>query len=172
MEAVSRLMDLPQIQPLLLWDTIIPATAVVLGAGKRTPPFLLLLTVQNVPGFGSGEIRLLIDPGEIREDLIAQLRRTYDSSRLVELAAIAVTALGLHHAGGHEIVDIAIRGSAADYLVDVTRHHLEIAGRSRRGDFETAWEQRRKRLSVHVGGGYYISVIEFETPSGRLAFVE
>src|SRR5262249_35811803 len=54
----------------------------------------------------------------------------------IELAAIALAGLALYHGGGHEIVDVAVRGSGADYLVDAGRHLLEIAGRSRRSDFE------------------------------------
>jgi hypothetical protein len=96
--------------------------------------------------------------------------RTYEPFRLVELAAIAIAGLGLYHAGGHEIRDIALRGSGADYLVDEFNHPLEIAGRSRRTDFDVAWGQRWRRLSDCSAGGFYVCVAEFETPSGRLAF--
>ena len=101
---------------------------------------------------------------------MAQVRRTYEPSRLVELAAIAIAGLGLHHAGGHEIVDVAVRGSAADYLVDQAQQHLEIAGRSRRSDFDTAWRQKWQRLTDLWGSGFYLSVAEFEGRTGRLAF--
>jgi hypothetical protein len=107
----------------------------------------------------------------VPEELLAKVRRTYEPSRLIELAAIAVAAFGLHRAGGHQIVDVARRGSGADYLVDDMRHHLEIAGRSRRRDLDAAWQQKQQRLTVRSGPGFYICVVEFESPAARLAFV-
>jgi hypothetical protein len=68
------------------------------------------------------------------------------------------------------MVDVARRGSAADYLVDAARHHLEIAGRSRRRDLETAWEQKQPRLLERSQRGCYLCVTEFETFTGRLVF--
>jgi hypothetical protein len=64
--------------------------------------------------------------------------------------------VGLHPAGGHEIRDIALRGSAADYLVDESNYLLEIAGRSRRGDFGSAWQQKWQRLTARMGSGFYV----------------
>jgi hypothetical protein len=55
-------------------------------------------------------------------------------------------------------------------LVDDESHLLEIAGRSRRSDLESAWRQKWQRLSDTVGAGFYICVAEFETPAGRLTF--
>lgn len=153
MDVPVRLTDLPVMHPELLWETIIAATAAVLGEEAASPPHPFALTVENVPGFGSDECRLLIDPQEVGVKQLAQVRRTYEPSRLVELAAIAVAGLGLHAAGGHEIIDVAVRGSGADYLVDHARHHLEVAGRSRRGDFETAWHPRWERLTDRWGAG-------------------
>ncbi len=101
---------------------------------------------------------------------MVRLRRTYEPSRLVELAGIAIAGLGLYHAGAHEIRDIALRGSVADYIVDEANHLLEIAGRSRRSDFSAAWQQRWQRLSEGRSGGFYVCVAEFETPAGQLAF--
>jgi hypothetical protein len=72
--------------------------------------------------------------------------------------------------GGHEIVDVAVRGSGADYLVDASRHLLEIAGRSRRSDFEATWQQRLQRLRERATGSFYLCVLELETPAGRLLF--
>jgi hypothetical protein len=69
-------------------------------------------------------------------------------------------------------MDIALRGTSADYLVDAASHHLEIAGRTRRSDFGTAWEQRRDRLKERSDAGYYVCVAEFETPAVRLGFVD
>jgi hypothetical protein len=98
------------------------------------------------------------------------VRRTYELSRRVELAAIALTGLALYHGGGHEIVDVAVRGSGADYLVDPAQHLLEIAGRSRQADFEVAWQQRLQRLRARATGSFYLWVIELESPAGRLMF--
>lgn len=170
MDVPVRLLDLPAMHPELLWETIITATAAVLDQGGTEPPYPFGLAVENVLGFGSEECRLLIDPEGVSAIRLAQVRRTYEPSRLVEMAAIAITALGLHSAGGHEILDIAIRGSAADYLVDQAHHHLEIAGRSRRSDLEAAWRQRWERLADQWGSGFYLCVAEFERSTGRLAF--
>jgi hypothetical protein len=171
MDALVRLVDLPGMHPNLLWDTIIPATVAVFADIGASAPHSLVLTVQGVPGFGSAEVRLLIDPGSVSPELLAKVRRTYEPSRLIELAAIAVAALGLHRAGGHQIVDVARRGSGADYLVDETHHHLEIAGRSRRRDLDMAWQQKQQRLTVRSGPGFYVCVAEFESPAARLAFL-
>jgi hypothetical protein len=158
------------LHPELLWETITTAaTAVFEGTGAE-PPFPFRLVFENIPGTGSGECCLLLDPRGIAADRTARVRRTYEPFRLVELAAIALAGLGLNHAGGHEIVDLSVRGSAADYLVDQARHRLEIAGRSRRVDFEAAWRQKWERLTDLWGSGFYLFVAEFETPAGRLAF--
>jgi hypothetical protein len=47
---------------------------------------------------------------------------------------------------------------------------LEIAGRSRKSDFEAAWQQRLLRLAERTTNGFYLCVIEFETLTGRLLF--
>ncbi len=169
MDVRLRLRNLPEMHSHLLWDTIIPATAAVLGETGATAPYSVGLTIQDVPGFGSGKMRLLLDPGRLSPDRLAKLKRTYEPSRMVEMAAIAVAGLALHHTGGHEIVDLALRGSRADYLVDEGRLLLEIAGRSRHVDFEAAWQQKEQRLAKR-GGGFYVCVTEFETPAARLAF--
>jgi hypothetical protein len=133
--------------PRLLWDDIIGATVALMSHVAPTP-FPFRLTVENVPRFGTAELQLAIRPWGISAKRVNQLLRTYEASRLVELAAIAIAGLGLYHAGAHEIRDIAIRGTAADYLVDEDNHLLEIAGRTRRSDFGSAWQQKWKRLSA------------------------
>jgi hypothetical protein len=170
MDVAVRLIDLPAMHPELLWETVLTAAAAVFKETAFEPPYTFTLAVENVLGFGSDECRLVIDPIGVSAARIAQVRRTFESSRLVELGAIAVTGLVLHHVGGHEIVDIAVRGSAADYLVDQAHHHLEIAGRSRRSDLEFAWRQKWERLAHLWGSGFYLCAAEFETLSGRLAF--
>jgi hypothetical protein len=91
------------------------------------------------------------------------------SHRLVELAAIAVAGLALFCAGGHQIRDVSLRGTSADYLIDDERHLLEVAGRSRKKDFSAAWNERWRRLA-EGSTGFYVSVTEFETPASRLGF--
>jgi hypothetical protein len=171
MDVLLRLTDLPTMHPDLLWESIIAAAAAVLGEQGVAPPYPFTLAIENVMGLGSEKCRLLIAPTGVAANQTARARRTFDPSRLVELAAIAVAGLALHHAGGHEMLDVAARGSAADYLVDRAGHHLEIAGRSRRSDLEVAWRQRWERLQERGGGGFYLCVTEFEGATGRLAFV-
>ena len=89
---------------------------------------------------------------------------------LIELAAIAIAGLALFAAGGHQIRDVALRGTSAHYLVDADGHLLEVAGRSRRIDFDAAWQVRWERLLGRPGSRFYVCVCEFESPSARLAF--
>src|SRR5260370_4056380 len=140
------LLDLPRIHPLLLWQPIIPATCLVFRQRGIEPPFRFVLAVEDVPGFGTNLLELLIDPTGISTAVIERCQRTFEASRHIEFAAIAIAGLGLHLAGNHELVDVARRGSAADYLVDAARHHLEIGGRSPRRDIDAAWEQKQPRL--------------------------
>ena len=133
-------------------------------------PLILSLEMKDMPSYGSGQIDLQIVKGGITSGQIGKVRRTYESHRLVELAAIAVTGLGLFAAGGHQIRDIALRGSSADYLVDEENYLLEVSGRSRRSDFQAAWDARWNRLSGRPASGFFVCVLEFETPAGRLAF--
>ena len=166
----ARLTDLPDMHPNLLWDSIIAATAAVFAERQRQDTYVLGASIENVPNFGGAETDLRIQFRGIIEDDIGKARRTYDAHRLVELSAIAIAGLLLFKAGGHRIRDIALRGSSADYLVDDENHLLEVAGRSRRADFSSAWENRRTRLSDKHADSYYLCVAEFETPRCRLAF--
>jgi hypothetical protein len=90
--------------------------------------------------------------------------------RQVELASVAIAGLALHYAGNHEIRDIAFRGTAADYLVGEEGYLLEVAHIWRRTDFAAAWGQKWDRLSEQFGSGFFLCVVEFETPAGRLWF--
>jgi hypothetical protein len=170
MEIATALLGLAEMHPELEWHEIAAATVAVLEDGGFEAPFEVRLDLTNVPGFGSERLTLQIDRVGIPAERVARVRRTYEPHRRVELAAIALTGLALYHGGGHEIVDVAARGSGADYLVDSARHLLEIAGRSRRGDLETAWEQRLRRLRERAPGSFYLCVTEWETPAGRLLF--
>jgi hypothetical protein len=90
MDALVRLVHLPGMHANLLWDTIIPATVAVFADLGAPAPHPLLLTVQAVPGFGSQEIRLLIDPHGVSPELIAKVRRTYESQRRRHSARLAI----------------------------------------------------------------------------------
>jgi hypothetical protein len=170
MDAVARIADLAIMHPRLLWDDIGAAAAAVLAELTTPAPYLLVMVVRDVSNFADRTLRLTIDTDGVSAEQVARVRRTYEPSRLVELAAIAIAGLALYHAGRHEIRDVALRGSAADYLVDDANHLLEIAGRSRRSDWGVAWEQRWERLSRDSGIGFYVCVVEFESPAGQLAF--
>lgn len=170
MDVSVRLVDLTLMHPSLLWEDIVAAAVAVLGETGTQAPFPFALTVQDIPGFGSDQLRLDVDPTGVALEHVERLRRTYESARLIELAAIAIAGLGLYYGGGHEIRDVALRGSGADYLVDESNHLLEVAGRSRRRDVRVAWQQRWQRLIERIGSGFYVCVAEFETPAGRLAF--
>jgi hypothetical protein len=169
-EVHCRLQDLPILHPRLLWETIILAGASVLGSADRPSPYAFHIHAEDIPGFGSGELILSIDPGDFEGESILRLQRTFELSRQVELAAIAVAGLALAHSGGHEIVDVALRGSAADYLVGEPRSRLEIAGRSRRADLESAWQLKWSRFSLMSDEPCFVFVVEFETLTGRLGF--
>jgi len=147
-------MALTTLHPRLLWDDILAATVAVLSETCPQSPFPFTLTVQDLPGFGSEQLRFAIDPVGVAADHVRRLQRTYEASRLVELAAIAIAGLGLYYGGGHEMRDVALRGSGADYLVDEVHHLLEVAGRSRRRDFGVAWQQRWQRLSERLESGF------------------
>lgn len=172
MEIAARLLDLKRMHPRLLWDDISAALVAILGDSASRPVLSMELIVRDMPGFGSESMQMAINLDGISASHVARLRRTFESSRLVELAGIAIAGLGLYYAGGHEIRDVALRGSAADYLVDDANHLLEVAGRSRASDASAAWEKRRERFTARRSGGFYICVVEFETPAGQLAFFE
>ena len=165
-----RLADLPEMHPSLLWDDIAAAAVAAFEDRSFAPPFELPMNIEHVPGYGSGELTLEILDQGISAVRIEKLRRTMEAHRLVELAAIAIAGLALHAAGGHMIRDVALRGSSADYLVGEENHLLEVAGRSRRRDLQAAWDDRWSRIESRRRSGFFVCVVEFESPSGRLAF--
>ena len=165
-----RLADLPDMHPCLLWDDILAATVAVFEDRGTPTPFRCSLRFEDVPAYGTEEVDLEIVRSGVSGGAFGKARRTYEAHRLVELAAIAVAGLALFHGGGHQIRDVSLRGTSADYLVDHEGHMLEVAGRSRRSDFRSAWHVRWQRLVARGGAGFYLFVVEFETPAGRLAF--
>jgi hypothetical protein len=172
MAVALQLVDLPGLHSRLYWEPIIVATAAVLSRGASTTPHHFALAVEGVHGFGTDVLEIDIGTEDVRPDEVERLRRTVEPSRQVELAAIAIAGIGLHLAGGHQIVDLAVHGSGADYLVDAARVPLEIAGRSRRRDLDLAWQLKEQRLLEQRESGVYICVCEFATLTGRLGYLE
>jgi len=170
MKVSVELADLSLAHPHRLWRDIRLAAISVMVADGRKSPFHFDLSVQEVPGFDDDALQMTIEPGKFREADLARVRRTYEASRLIEFAAVAIDGLGLYHAGSHQIQGVALRGTGADYLVDEEQYPIEIAGRSKRSDLEAAWRQKWRRLSASIGQDFYVCVAEFETPSGRLAY--
>ena len=123
---------------------MVDAVAVLDERGSAS--FQFTLEVQDVLSYGSGQVDLQIVKGGVASRHIDKVKRTYEAHRLIELAAIAVAGLGLFAAGGHQIWDVALRGSSADYLVDEENYLQEVSGRSRRSDFQIAWDSRWNRL--------------------------
>ncbi len=156
----------------LLWDDIIAAAVAVFDDRGLSAPFPLSLNIADVPAFGSGQIDVQIVKRGVPNHQVLRVRRTFETHRLVEFAAIAVAGLGLFAAGRHQIRDVALRGSSADYLIDDENYLLEVAGRSRRADLQSAWDVRWNRLADHRNSGFFVCVSEFETPSARLAYAK
>jgi hypothetical protein len=172
MAVAIQLVDLPGLHSRLYWEPIIVATAAVLSRSGASPPHRFALGVEGVHGFGTEVIEIEIGTEDIRPDDIERLRRTLEPSRQIEHAAIAIAGIGLHLAGGHQLVDLAVHGSGADYLVDAARIPLEIAGRSRRRDLDLAWQQKEQRIRERRESGVYICVCEFATMTGRLGYLD
>ena len=146
MKVEVLLSDLRRWHPWLLWDNILAATVAVLSRAGNRRRYAVPLAVENVPGFRGEELVLLLNPKGIARKAVSRVSRTFELSRLVELAAIGVAGVALYSAGQHIISDVAERDSGADYVLDDGRHRLEIAGRSRRVDLRNAWEERRLRF--------------------------
>ncbi len=70
------LLDLPRMHPLLLWQPIIPATCLVFRQRGIEPPFRFVLAVEDVPGFGTDVLELLIDPTGMSTPVIERCQRT------------------------------------------------------------------------------------------------
>jgi len=169
MDVAVRLTELTVMHPNLHWGDIIGAAANVLTKNAATLSAIFDLALENIPSAETDHLRLSISAEGLHATELAKVQRTYDSGRLVELAAIAIAGLGIYHGVGLEIRDVAKRGSGADYLVGPS-HLLEIAGRSRRSDAGFAWEQRWERLAGRCSDGFFLCVAEFESFTGRLAF--
>ena len=106
MEIATSLVELAEMHPNLEWQEISAATVAVLDDCGLEAPFTFPLDLIDLPGFGTKRVRLVIDRVGIPARRVAGMRRTYETSRRIELTAIAIAALALYHGGGHEIVDV------------------------------------------------------------------
>jgi hypothetical protein len=165
-----QLTDLYGLHPLLAWDELIGATALVMRE-KKIAPFRCDIEIVDVPLFDGDGLQLVIHADGINVGQLAKRKRTIERPRLIENAAIALAGLVIYHACGFEIKDVAFRGSGGDFLVGDAYHLLEVTGRSRRGDFESAWRQHWDRLREAAGAGFFLFAVEFQTPRARLAFL-
>ena len=129
MRVNADIAELTVMHPRLLWDDIGAALVAVLKERHlgRGPIHIELMTV-GLPSYDSEQLSIAIELGHVEAGRVSALRRTDEAPRLVELAAIAVAALGLYYAGGHEIRDVALRGSAADYLVKAIHVDNPVTG--------------------------------------------
>jgi hypothetical protein len=146
LEIAIRLSDLPSMHPRLLWDEIMTAfvaTSIDAGGGS---PFSFFLETINLPNYGDRFLQLSIDLEGVADNYVVRVKRTYEPSRLVELAAIAIAGLALFQAGNHEIRDIALRGTGADYLVDETNQFWKSLGD--RGKVTLASLGSRERIGL------------------------
>jgi hypothetical protein len=164
-----RLTELQRLHPRLEWNDIIAAASIVLEE-SGAPPYLVNVEVVNTPGFSEQNLQLAIQPGRISTKRLAMRRRTFEHFRLVELAAIALAGLSVYHAGGHVIQGVAAFGSGADYVLDKEEALLEITGRSRGTDFESAWRRHWRRLVENESEGFYLFAVDFQSLKGRLAY--
>jgi hypothetical protein len=169
MEVEVQLADLNYLHPELEWRDLIGAAAILLGE-KSASPFQFKVEISDVPSFDDDILQLAISADGLNLAQLAKQRRTLETSRLVELAAIALGGLALYHAAGQEIVSVAASSTGADYALAVEGHLLEVTGRSRRRNFESAWSQHWSRLTASAKGHFYLFAAEFQTPKGRLAF--
>lgn len=135
---ILELADLPIRHPALVWDAIVLATVAMLNPSGESDRISFRFEIDNVPQFGSETTDVELSFPQLARSRISQFRRTYEPHRLVEFAAIGIAGVVLAYAGGHEIRDMALRGTAADYLVDAEGYLLEIAGRTRRVDCDSA----------------------------------
>jgi hypothetical protein len=72
MEVACRLVDLSEMHPGLLWESIVLAAAAILQERFDSVHYRLTLDVRNVPGFGTDELILNIDPDGIDMGRIAR----------------------------------------------------------------------------------------------------
>lgn len=170
MEITTPLTELSAIHPNLVWSQLIAACAAVLGPTRERTSHRLEVGLGGISSFDDDKIILQIQTTRIDPGEVLGVARTFEPSRLVEMAAIVVAALVLFHVAHLEIRDVALRGSRADYLVGERGYLLEVGGRSRQQDLAAAWRDKWAGLLEREVGGFFLSLTEFETPAGRFAF--
>jgi hypothetical protein len=84
------------------------------------------------------------------------------------MSAIAVAGIAVSQVLWRQIVDIALRGTGADYLIGLEMELLEVAGRSHKADFSSAWNERVDRLKKRWPEPAWLCVVEWESPYSRL----
>lgn len=166
----ANLSDLAVVHPNLTWTDIRLAAIAVFTSRLHESPVEFSFSLSEIPGFNDNTLTLLIHFGQFSANDVKAIQRTYDAARLVELAALAMAGLVLYHAGEHRFVDIAQRGTAADYIIDDEEYLLEVAGRSRRRDLAAVWDEKIHRLSRNRNNGFLVCVAEFETNTARISF--
>src|SRR5262249_31059213 len=62
MDVSARLLDLPDLHPALLWDTLTAAAAAVLADLGRPPPYSCSFALLDVPGARDNNLRLSLSP--------------------------------------------------------------------------------------------------------------
>ena len=80
MDISVRLIELTIMHPRLLWEDIIAATVAMLSHTGVPSPFPFELMVEDLPGFGSAQLRLVIDPTGVAPEHVSRLQRTYEPS--------------------------------------------------------------------------------------------
>src|SRR5262245_16670377 len=73
------LLELPRMHPLLLWQPIIPTTCLDFLQRGIELPFRFLLAVEDVPGFGTDVLELLIDATGVSTPEIERCQRTFEA---------------------------------------------------------------------------------------------
>lgn len=103
---------------------------------------------------------------ELAREQASRVERTYERSRLVEMSAIA--GIAISQVLWCQIVDVALRGTGAEYLIGPSNELLEVAARSHQTDFARAWNERRERLKRRWSHPAWLCVVEWESPFSRL----
>jgi hypothetical protein len=106
MEVEVQLTDLHRLHEQLDWYEFIAAAAIVLG-DRSLPPFWFDVEVIGLPTFDGDGMQLKIYTGRLNRNRLAKRRRTFEPSRLVEHAAIALAGLALYHCEKREKMTLA-----------------------------------------------------------------
>jgi hypothetical protein len=171
MEVACRLSDLVDHHPRLSWADIVASAAATI-CGQLGGLVHLRLDCYDIPTVPDRELFLDIECDASHPASIERIRRTYDEARLVEFAAIAVAGLVVYHGLGEQIMDVAIRGYGADYLIGDDRVPMEVAGRSRKRDLESAWSAKVARSARYAKNEFFVCIVEFESMTGKFGLVQ